>query len=461
MALRVRLFSPMASSGIDYLMQKKSSIALALMACLGLLLVACVDSKKETERRVADLYLPDLDDLFQDYEQMERRKDFDAFARKIVKANRDLQSSELYIEAASLYHQAGLQDSALIFIHKAIDHGMSNPVILKKFKGLEKSSGVLFNQLVKRLDSLDRELKNIGHFELVATSMATFWPFFDKALSDKPNATRYLKEYILDGPPEIRDYYAIRYYNPENMYGQMINGSPKYYAYLKKHFGSENLQSLKNITVASIEHFSQLYPRAVYPKVYIVPGLLNSGGTASELGLFIGADMYGKSAEMPQNELTEWQREAVMESEAIPSLILHEFMHFQQNYGDEAEKELVFYKILEEGVCDFLVELSKGVPLENEQLRYLSNPVNMVQISKELQEEFYSEDLSKWMYNGGAIEDRPADLGYALGYLIAKSFYQNSPDKGKAITQLLTTNDMRSIYLNSDYAFLLENIPSS
>ncbi len=440
-------------------MHKRSGVSLAIMVCLGLLLVACGDTKKEAERTVEALYLPDLDNLFQDYEQMERRKDFDAFARKIVRANRDLQSSELYIEAASLYHQAGLQDSALIFIHKAIDHGMSNPLILKKFQGLDKRTGPLINHLVIRLDSLDRELKDIGHFELVVASMDTFWPFFDKALSDKPNAIRYLREYILNGPPEIRDYFAIRYYNPENMYGQMINGSPKYYAYLKKHFGSENLQYLKNKTMGSMEHFSQLYPRAVYPKVYIVPGLLNSGGTASEMGLFIGADMYGKSAEMPQNELTEWQRDAIMESEAIPSLILHEFMHFQQNYGDDAEKELVFYKIIEEGVCDFLVELSKGVPLENEQLRYLSEPVNMAQISKELQEEFFSEDLSKWMYNGGAIEDRPSDLGYALGYLIAKSFYENSQDKGKAISQLLTTNDMRYIYLNSDFAFLLEKVP--
>jgi len=441
-------------------MHKRSGVSLAIMVCLGLLLVACGDTKKEAERTVEALYLPDLDNLFQDYEQMERRKDFDSFARKIVRANRDLQSSELYIEAASLYYQAGLQDSALIFIHKAIDHGMSNPVILKKFKGLDERTGPLFNQLAIRLDSLGRELKDISHFELVAASMTAFWPFFDKALSDKPNATRYLKEYILNGPPEIRDYFAIRYYNPENMYGQMINGSPKYYAYLKKHFDSENLQGLKKKTVASLEHFSQLYPRAVYPKVYIVPGLLNSGGTASEMGLFIGADMYGKSAEMPQNELTEWQREAIMESEAIPSLILHEFMHFQQNYGDDTEKELVFYKIIEEGVCDFLVELSKGVPLENEQLLYLSEPVKMAQILKELQEEFFSEDLSKWMYNGGAIEDRPSDLGYALGYLIAKSFYENSQDKGKAISELLTTNDMRFIYLNSDFAFLLEKAPT-
>jgi hypothetical protein len=135
-------------------------------------------------------------------------------------------------------------------------------------------------------------------------------------------------------------------------------------------------------------------------------------------------------------------------------------MHFQQNYGDDTEKELVFYKIIEEGVCDFLVELSKGVPLENEQLLYLSEPVKMAQILKELQEEFFSEDLSKWMYNGGAIEDRPSDLGYALGYLIAKSFYENSQDKGKAISELLTTNDMRFIYLNSDFAFLLEKAPT-
>ena len=49
-------------------------------------------------------------------------------------------------------------------------------------------------------------------------------------------------------------------------------------------------------------------------------------------------------------------------------------MHFQQNYGDTENKDKVLNKIIEEGVCDFLVELTTGDPIEIAQLEYLKFP---------------------------------------------------------------------------------------
>ena len=56
---------------------------------------------------------------------------FDDIAREIIIANRDLNSSELYMEAASLYQLSDKLDSTVFYIHKALDHGMANPTILK------------------------------------------------------------------------------------------------------------------------------------------------------------------------------------------------------------------------------------------------------------------------------------------------------------------------------------------
>jgi hypothetical protein len=239
------------------------------------------------------------------------------------------------------------------------------------------------------------------------------------------------------------------------MFGQMINGSPKYYTYLKEYLKKQSVEGLKKQTAIAMQTFKTLYPNAVFPKVYMVPGLLNSGGTASEMGLFIGGDMYGRSDGMPVLELNDWQKEAIMEMNMLPQLIIHELMHFQQNYGDKINRDKVLYKIIEEGVCDFLVELSTGIPIQSAQLEYLNSPENFEMISIDLQDELFSEDLSNWLYNGGSIEDRPHDLGYALGYLISKSYYENAVNKKKALESLLTTNDMRSILEASDYAYLL------
>jgi len=427
---------------------------------LGLFLLQCRDVKEAGQDVSTPEVLHDLNSVFEHYERLEKSGRFADLARKISEANRDLESSELYVEAASLYHLAGISDSAIILLHKALDQGMANPSILRKFPGLDEQNGESLTQLSVRLDSLANVLHSPSNFSLETRAMDQFWPYFEKAKSNPDSAKQYLKAYVLEGPPEIKDYYAIRYYNVDNMYGQMINGAPQYYDYLRAQLSNDSLMRLKDETTKAMKNFKSLYPQAVFPKVFVVPGLLNSGGTASEMGLFIGGDMYGRSENMPVQELSEWQKGAIMEVSSLPQLILHELMHFQQNYTDQEHKNSVLYKVIEEGVCDFLSELSSGVPIKSEQLEYLDSPENLERIMEELKQELYSEDLSQWMYNGGSIEDRPPDLGYALGYLITKSYYRNAPDKKRALANLVNTQDMESILKGSDYGYILNSQPS-
>ena len=166
--------------------------------------------------------------------------------------------------------------------------------------------------------------------------------------------------------------------------------------------------------------------------------------------------MYGRSETMPTDGLNEWQKGSIMKFSDLPGLTLHELMHFQQSYQDTKHNESVLMQIIGEGVCDFLVELSSGNKLENDNLKYLEVPENRDFILSELRNDLFSTDNSKWLYNGGSIEDRPHDLGYTMGYLISKSYYNNQEDKKNAIYELLNTDDVVSILKGSDYAFLLD-----
>ncbi len=426
---------------------------------LGFLMTSC-ERRSEKKEPVRPGYLPDLIAVFEDYERLEQRGEYTRLANKILDANQDLRSAQLYVEAASLYQLAGLNDSSIAVLHRAIDHGMANPTLLKKFPDLETSKSKSFERLRQRLDSLGNILGDVSNFSLETRAMDQFWPYLDRALATPDSARKHLKAYVLNGPQEIRDYYAIRYYNVDQMYGQMINGAPEYYSYLSSQFDTDSLVGLKERISSALIHFKSLYPEAVFPKVYVVPGLLNSAGTASEMGLFVGGDMFGKSGNTPVQELSDWQKAAISEFNSLPQLILHELMHFQQNYSDTGNGDLVLNKILEEGVCDFLSELASGIPHHSEQLEYLNIPGNFRQITWQLKQDLYSDDLSAWMYNGGSIEDRPPDLGYALGYLITRSYYKNAPDKQMALKELLNSNDMRTILAGSDYSYLLADDPS-
>jgi hypothetical protein len=288
-----------------------------------------------------------------------------------------------------------------------------------------------------------------------AGSMERFWPFFDSAMADTSRARQHLRAFVLSGPPEIRDFYVVRYGSIGNMYGQMINAAPEYYRYLREQFKPDSLRALQQTTTLWMEHFREVYPEAVFPKVFLVPGILNSGGTATEMGMFLGADMYGRSPRMPTEQLSEWQEESIMTFRDLPRITIHELMHFQQNYRDTLREGTLLGAVLREGVCDFMVELCSGEPQESENLEFLADRGNREWIFGELQQELFEEDTSKWLYNGD-IEDRPNDLGYAVGYLISKSFYQGHPDKKQAVKELLTTDDYTRILRGSRYAYLLE-----
>ena len=174
------------------------------------------------------------------------------------------------------------------------------------------------------------------------------------------------------------------------------------------------------------------------------------------MGMFVGGDMYGRSDSMATAGLTNWQKEAIMKVSDLPGLTIHELMHFQQNYQDIENNETVLAQVISEGVCDFLVELCSGKELQNSNLMYLSDVENEQRIMNDLKNDLFSDDNSKWLYNGGGINDRPHDLGYTVGYLISKSYYELALNKQKAVFELLNTNDFLSILKASDYAFLLE-----
>ena len=84
---------------------------------------------KEKDRGITDKHLPDLNVLFQGYDQLDSTRAYTQFAEKLLAANKDLRSSEIFIEAASLFHQAGKDEKVAELLNTAIDNGMANPKI--------------------------------------------------------------------------------------------------------------------------------------------------------------------------------------------------------------------------------------------------------------------------------------------------------------------------------------------
>lgn len=74
-----------------------------------------------------------------------------------------------------------------------------------------------------------------------------------------------------------------------------------------------------------------------------------------------------------------------------------------------------------------------------------------------LKSEMCAEESINWLYNGGDVKDKPADLGYYMGYKIAESYYNNASDKIKAISEIIEMNDPLRFLIDSKYEMKFKN----
>ena len=130
-------------------------------------------------------------------------------------------------------------------------------------------------------------------------------------------------------------------------------------------------------------------------------------------------------------------------------VIAHEFIHVQQQpalVDRVAGGEVTVLEVsLEEGIAEFLGEMISG------RVAYgsLRGAVEgrELEIEAAFSKDRHSQDLSDWVYNS-----RPGqlgDLGYWVGYRIAKSHYQNSEDKSEAIRTMRVIGGMKAPWKTS------------
>jgi hypothetical protein len=73
---------------------------------------------------------------------------------------------------------------------------------------------------------------------------------------------------------------------------------------------------------------------------------------------------------------------------------------------------------------------------------------------RQIRRDAHNKDSGLWLYNGWnakALGDRPADLGYWIGYRITKSYYEHAADKRQAIQEILTIRNFDRFLAASHY----------
>ncbi len=275
---------------------------------------------------------------------------------------------------------------------------------------------------------------------IVTEDIQRFWEAYDRAAPDF-SAEPFEKLYLARGTRGLNDFVRLRIRSAAELV-EAIRRCPRYYASIRE--STRRIPAMEAEIRASFVALKRLYPDAVFPDVYFVIGRLSSGGTTSDRGLLIGAEMYGRTPETPTEELGDWLRQVLAPVDRVPHTVAHELIHFQQKYG---EQPTLLGQSINEGSADFLAELISGRHA-NQHIHEFADP-REAELWEEFRKRMHGKDVSGWLY--GDTEGRPHDLGYWMGYKITKAYYERAADKQQAIRDILDIRNFDDFLAKSGY----------
>ena len=287
---------------------------------------------------------------------------------------------------------------------------------------------------------------------IVTSDIDNFWRAYDRLArhSTHEDSVRALAEqYFKPASPGLSEFIRLRIGNPDSLVGA-LGTLPRYYAAIRPN--TLRIHQMTPIIRDGLHRFQALYPEAAFPDVYFLIGRFSSMGTLSDSGLYIGAEMVSTDSSTPTDELPGWARGVTLRSEVIPCIVVHELVHYQQ---DNARSRTLLASVLNEGVADFLGDLAVGCQATGSVV-YGYGDQHERQLWLEFQQAKHGTDYSRWLHNGLTSTDRPANLGYWMGYQIAKAYYDRATDKRQAVYELLHIRDYDALLEASGYAKRME-----
>ena len=280
--------------------------------------------------------------------------------------------------------------------------------------------------------------------KFVTSDIGNFWRAYDLAAKETDKAKRiaiFQSEYLDKGSPGLKDFLRLRIKSAENLVNA-IDKMPKYYESIRPQ--TLQVQRMEKRMRTAFRKFKSIYPESVFPDVYFLIGVTSSGGTTGPSGLLIGTEMYGKTEKSPMDELSPWLRMVLSTVDNVPAIVAHESCHYNQRYNMAQDQRNLLGKALQEGACDTIGELISGRTI-NEHLKVYGR-TREAEIWRDFEADMYKPDFSGWIYNATTAKDKPADLGYYVGYLITRAYYQKAKDKRQAVHDILNIQDGRAFY---------------
>lgn len=356
--------------------------------------------------------------------------------------------STLMYYLASACVKAGKPADALAALERGVAEGMRLTDALEGDPTLEPLRGnprwpAILQRAQANEDAYQAAHADPEKFKFVTSDIERFWTTYQQLATSSAPAQLLDQQYLDAGSIGLHGFIDHRIVSGANLYNA-IGKRPKYYAAIRP-LTLQTGQAEPELR-AAMRKFKGMYDKATFPDVYFLIGAMNAGGTASPDGLLIGTEMLGRAPGVPTDELVGWHKTAINSFVAMPSLVTHELMHFQQKMAPQT----LLGHAIKEGGADFLASLLVQGNF-NERI-YTYGYAHEAELKQEFFAAMKGSDMSQWLY-GGANEatGRPADLGYFMGFRICQAYYQQARDKKQAIAEILNAKDFERLLADSGY----------
>lgn len=261
-----------------------------------------------------------------------------------------------------------------------------------------------------------------------------FYRIYD-ANAGRPDAEQLQRDYLDAGSDGLRTLARVRNVTGTRI-AEAIATRPDIYVEARR--CAEVLPRVRTRVDAALQIFRRLYPEARFPPVTIAVG---RGRPVA-----VGSPTTGVQVGLEALCATHFMNPDI--EDRFVGVLVHEFVHTQQA-AELADKEdfTVLEVSLIEGAAEFVTELVSGAPA----YAYFTDMVagRELEIETRFAAEHQAADLSAWVYNSTA--DAPGDLGYWVGYRIAKAYYQQADDKAAALRDILGLTDAEAFLAASGW----------
>jgi outer membrane protein assembly factor BamB len=270
--------------------------------------------------------------------------------------------------------------------------------------------------------------------EIRMEDVTRFYEIYEAA-GGRPTAQQLQRDYLDPGTAGLRHLTRVRKVNAENI-ARAIATQPQLYSNARSCLAV--LPRIRERLVLTFDKLLELYPEAQKPPVTL---LVSRGKPVAIAGPGSGVQV---ALEATCSENAAKYLGANVDDRFV-YVIAHEYIHVQQ--APERANPTVLERALEEGVAEFLGELISG-GISNVAV-HASAERRERQIEERFAADLDKRELSAWFDN--TTPDDVGQLGYWVGYRIAKAYYQNAPDKRAAIREMIQMTDASEFLARSGW----------